>query len=71
MAGYPIWLPAQASSMDESLRKACFSRYLDAAVDPDGPELAAIAKQAKKLGLFTYIGFVERAPTRKSFHGWT
>ncbi len=64
MAGYPIWLPAQASSMDESLRKACFSRYLDAAVDPDGPELAAIAKQAKKLGLFTYIGFVERAPSR-------
>jgi predicted amidohydrolase len=39
LAGYPIWLPAQASSMDVGLRKECFSKYLDAAVDPDSPDL--------------------------------
>ena len=64
MGGYPIWLRPQVSSMDDGLIRQCHSRYLDAAVDSDGPELAAIAKQAKKLGLFTYMGFVERAPSQ-------
>ena len=64
LAGYAIWLRPQVSSMDDGLQRECYSRYLDAAVDADGPELAAIAEQAKKLGLFTYIGFVERAPSQ-------
>ncbi len=64
LAGYPLWLRPQVSSMDVGLQRECYSRYLDAAVDAYGPELAAIAEQAKKLGLFTYIGFVERAPSQ-------
>ncbi len=64
LAGYPLWLRSQVSSMDDGLQRECYSRYLDAAVDADGPELAALAEQAKKLGLFTYIGFVERAPSQ-------
>ena len=64
MGGFPLWLRPQVSSMDDGLQRKCFSRYLDAAVDPDGPELAAIAEQAKKLGLFTYMGFLERAPSQ-------
>ena len=64
MAGYPIWLRPQVSSMDDGLQRECYSKYIDAAVEADGPEIAAIAKQAKKLGLFTYIGFVERAPSK-------
>jgi nitrilase len=50
--------------MDNDLLMACHSQYLDSAIDADGPELAAIAGQAKNLGLFTYIGFVERASSR-------
>ena len=64
LAGYSLWLRPQVSSMDDGLQRDCYSRYLEAAVDADGPELAAIAEQAKKLGLFTYIGFVERAPSQ-------
>jgi len=64
LAGYPLWLRSQVASMDDGLQRECYSRYLDAAVDADGPELAALAEQAKKLGLFTYIGFVERAPSQ-------
>ena len=64
LAGYPFWLRLQISSMEDGLQRACYSRYLDAAVDADGPELAALAEQSKKLGLFTYMGFVERAPSK-------
>lgn len=63
LPGYPFWLRRQVSSMEESLRKECLARYLTAAVDPDGPEISAIVEQAKSLGLFTYLGFVERAPS--------
>lgn len=64
LSGYPFWLRRQVSSMEESVRKECLARYLAAAVDADGPELSAIVDQAKSLGMFTYIGFVERAPSQ-------
>lgn len=61
LAGYPFWLRPQVSAMPPALQKACYGRYVDAAVDSDGPEMTAITEQAEKLGVFTYLGFVERA----------
>ncbi len=61
LAGYPLWLRPLISTIDEGLQKACYAAYVEAAVAADGPELAAIAREAKSLGIFTYLGFVERA----------
>ena len=33
LAGYPLWLRPQVSSMDVGLQRECYSRYLDAAVN--------------------------------------
>ena len=61
LAGYPFWLRPQVSSIDDKMRKACLARYLEASVDVNGPELASIVEQSRRLDLFTYLGVVERA----------
>jgi nitrilase len=61
LPGYPVWLMHLVSSLSEAQRQEAYARYLEAAVDPNGPEMQAIQDEAKRLGLFTYLGFVERA----------
>lgn len=64
LSGYPVWpnLPGGAQFNDEG-RKAAYAAYLQSAIDPGGPEMAAVIAQAEKLGIFTYLGLVERSPS--------
>lgn len=60
ISGYPIWLRSPAVATDTELLKLGHVAYLQSAIIADGPELSAIAKEAADLGVFVYIGFVER-----------
>ena len=60
ISGYPSWLRAPAVSTDDDLLKLGHVAYLQGAIDADGPELAAIAGEASDLGVFVYMGFLER-----------
>lgn len=61
MSGYPIWLRAPTVAHNDELLKIGHIEYLKSAVSTDGPELAAITKEAHDLGVFVYIGIVESA----------
>ena len=63
LPGYPVWLMHLVSSLSEMQRQEAHAAYLDAAIDPNGPELVAVEDEARRSGIFTYLGFVERAPS--------
>lgn len=63
LPGYPVWLMHLVSNLSEAQRQEAYGIYLEAAVDPNGSEFRAIRATAKELGVFTYLGFVERAPS--------
>lgn len=46
--------------MGEERQLAAYSRYLEAAVASDGPEVAEIVEAVRDLGLFCYLGIGER-----------
>jgi nitrilase len=61
LGGYPIWvdLPG-ATTWDDPLQKRAFARYLEGAVELDGPEIARIVECARDRRVFTYLGVAER-----------
>ena len=61
ISGYPLWLRPLLSNLPDDRAKAAHAAYVRAGIAADGPELAAIADEARQLGLFTYVGFIERA----------
>lgn len=61
LSGYPVWLRVPAVAHNDELLRAGHVAYLKSAVSIDGSELASIAKEAHDLGIFVYIGVVERA----------
>lgn len=61
LSGYPVWLRTPAVAHNDELLKIGHIAYLKSAVSTDGPELTAITKAAQELGVFVYIGVVERA----------
>ncbi len=64
LSGYPFWLThTDGARFDDPKQKAAYAAYVRASVVADGPELAAIAAAARDHGLFTYVGFIERATT--------
>ncbi len=60
ISGYPSWLRVPSISADDDLLKLGHVAYLRGAIAADGPELAAISEEASNLGVFVYIGFLER-----------
>lgn len=60
LSGYPIWLRVPSVATNDELLKIGHVAYLQSAIKADGPELAAIAQEASELGVFVYIGFLER-----------
>jgi nitrilase len=60
ISGYPAWLRVPAVSTDDDLLKLGHVAYLQGAIAAAGPELAAISEEAATLGVFVYIGFLER-----------
>lgn len=60
ISGYPSWLRIPSIFADDDLLKLGHVAYLQGAIAADGPELAAISEEASNLGVFVYIGFLER-----------
>ncbi len=68
LPGYPMWLRPLVSSKSNARMSEAYGAYVEGAVVADGPELKAIAATAAKLGVFVYLGIVERAPSGGSVY---
>jgi len=61
LSGYPFWLELTGGArFNDPIQKRAFGRYLEAAVQVDGPEVRQIAEAARDLGIFVYLGTTER-----------
>ena len=61
LGGYPFWLELTGGArFDNDRQKRAYAAYLEAAVEIDGPEIAAICEAARDLGVFVYMGTAER-----------
>lgn len=61
LSGYPVWLRAPEVAHNDELLKTGHIAYLNSAISTDGPEVAAIAKEATDLGVAVCFGIVERS----------
>lgn len=71
LPGYPFWVMLQGGEqMGEQRQLVAYRRYLEAAVELDGPELMRIAEAVSDLGVFCYLGIGERGagPARGSVY---
>ena len=66
LSGYCVWPMSGGFSNDK--QKAAYAAYVDASVRADGPELAAVEAEARSLGIFVYLGFIERATSTTSVY---
>ena len=61
LSGYPSWLEhTDAARFDDAMQKRAYAAYLDAAVEVTGPEILRITEAARDLGIFVYLGTIER-----------
>jgi len=60
LSGYPVWLRAPAVAHNDELLKIGQIACVKSAVSADGPELQAIAAEAKTLGVALTLGIAER-----------
>lgn len=61
LSGYPAWSDiTDSGKFNEAGQKAAYAAYIEGSVYGDGPEMAAIAEEARQLGIFTYLGLIER-----------
>ena len=61
LCGYPFWIcRTNGAAFDDPRQKDAYARYLEAAVELDGPEVALIREAASDLGVFVYLGMSER-----------
>lgn len=61
LSGYPAWLEhTGGAKFDDAIQKRAYAAYLDAAVELAGPELALVTEAARDLGIFVYLGTIER-----------
>ena len=64
LSGYPSWLEhTGAARFDDAMQKRAYAAYLDAAVEVTGPEILLITEAARDLGIFVYLGTIERDVT--------
>ena len=69
LPGYPFWLSrSDGAKFNDPEQKAAYGAYVEGAVAPDGPEIAAISAASAELGIFTYLGFVERSASGGSVY---
>ncbi len=62
LSGYPYWLArTDAARFNAPDQKEAYAYYLAAAVDLDGPEIAAITSAVHETGVFVYLGITERS----------
>jgi nitrilase len=61
LSGYPSWLEhTGAARFDDATQKRAYATYLDAAVEVTGTEIQLITEAARDLGIFVYLGTIER-----------
>lgn len=61
LCGYPFWVcRTNGAAFDDPEQKRAYARYLEAAIEVDGPELAMVREAAGDLGVFTFLGTTER-----------
>jgi nitrilase len=61
LCGYPFWLcRTNGAAFDDPRQKDAYARYLEAAVEITGPEVATIREAACDLGIFVSVGLSER-----------
>ena len=64
LSGYPSWLEhTGAARFDDAMQRRAYAAYLDAAVEVTGPEILLITEAARDLGIFVYLGTIERDVT--------
>lgn len=64
ISGYPIWIRTHCiSKFKPEDHQVALAAYLEAGIASDGPEMAAICAEAARLDVFTYLGFLEPAPS--------
>nr|WP_083466933.1 carbon-nitrogen hydrolase family protein [Kibdelosporangium sp. MJ126-NF4]CEL19772.1 Nitrilase [Kibdelosporangium sp. MJ126-NF4]CTQ96997.1 Nitrilase (EC 3.5.5.7) [Kibdelosporangium sp. MJ126-NF4] len=64
LSGYPSWLEHTGGArFEDAIQKRAFAAYLDAAVEMTGPELKLVTEAARDLGIFVYLGTIERDRT--------
>jgi nitrilase len=61
LSGYPSWLEhTGGAKFDDAMQKRAYAAYLDAAIEVTGPEIQLITEAARDLGIFVYLGTIER-----------
>lgn len=61
LPGYPAWVSSTGGArFDDPEQKRAYARYLDAAVEIEGPQLREIERASRDLGVFVLLGIAER-----------
>ena len=69
VSGYPVWAHlTDSASWNGPFQKEAFAAYVRGSISLDGPELAAVADNSRELGIFPYLGFVERSASGGSVY---
>lgn len=62
LGGYPFWLGLTGgATFNDARQKRAYAEYLGAAVETTGPEVTSIVEASRDLGIFVYLGVLERA----------
>jgi nitrilase len=62
LPGYPFWVEHTGGArFNDPAQKKAYAAYVSAAVEATGPELTSLTQAAADLGIFVYLGGVERA----------
>ncbi len=67
--GYPVWVDiTDGAAWNQPDQKAAYAYYVDAAVDLAGPDFSTVVQATRDLGLFAYVGVVERSTSAGSVY---
>lgn len=69
IAGYPAWVDiTDASAWEQAEQQEAFRWYVEAAVDIEDGQLDGVVEACRDLGVFAYVGVVERAASAESVY---
>lgn len=67
--GYPAWVDiTDGAAWNDRDQKAAYAYYLDAAVDLAGQDFVPVVEASRDLGVFLYVGIVERSASAGSVY---
>ena len=69
LSGYVVWPDITGGAKwNDAQQKEAYAAYVAGSVATDGPERESVATQARELGIFTYLGFIERSASGGSVY---